>query len=273
MQSYQDYLQKQTEFEQRADTKHETTGALAHWLFLLIGAAISAGASYFIGHRGMAGNDFYESTIGAKNAAWLVVFALDGSFLALCYGMASFLKSNEQRELAGRALTILKVILCLNIFAAFLLIQKASTLPWIEKYTVYGSPLVIGGVLWLWSSLYAKRRQNVMMANALDTQAKRDAAWAQQYLDDQQRNRTAYNLAATSPAMNTLRNAAARRKAIEAVAAEFSLPFAEAERIYSEAERSRTNPTPPMPPAKPTVAWRGNQQVSPNVDWEKAPKV
>ncbi|MBI3428007.1 MAG: hypothetical protein HY011_34215 [Acidobacteria bacterium] len=270
MQSYQAYQTKQTQFEEQADKKHETTGAIAHWLFLLIGAAISAGASYFIGHKGMAGNDFYESTIGAKNAAWLVVFALDGSFLALVYGMASFLKSSEQRELAGRALVVLKVILCLNILAAFLLIQRANVLPWIENYTVYGSPLVIGAVLWLWSSLYAKRRQNVMMANALDTQATRDAAWAQQYLNDQARNREAYDLAANSPAMNALRNAAARRKAIEAVAAEFALPFAEAERIYSEAEHARITP---QSTAKPTAVWRGGQQVGNGVDWDSAPKV
>lgn len=239
MQSYQDYQKKQSEFESQADTKHETTGQIAHWLFLLVGAAISAGASYFIGHKGMAGNDFYESTIGARNAAWLVVFALDGSFLALVYGMASFLKSSEQRDLAGKALVVLKVILCVNILAAFLLIQKASALRLIENYTVYGSPLVIGAVLWLWSSLYAKRRQNMMMAHALDTQATRDAAWAAQYLQDQQRNRTAYDLAAGSPAMLALRNEAARRKAVAAVAAEFSIPLAEAEKLYSAAENDK----------------------------------
>ncbi len=129
MQTYQDYQTKQTEFEQEANDKHETTGALIHWLFLLIGAAISAGASYFIGHKGLSGNEFYTRLIGAQNAALLVVAALDGTFLALCYGMASFLKSSEQRALAGRALVVVKLVLCANILAAFLLIQKASVLP------------------------------------------------------------------------------------------------------------------------------------------------
>ena len=273
MQSYQDYQAKQDGFEQEANEKHETTGAIIHWLFLLIGAAISAGASYFIGHKGLSGNEFYARFIGAQNAALLVVAALDGTFLALCYGMASFLKSSEQRALAGRALVVVKLVLCVNILAAFLLIQKATVLPIVETYVVYGAPLVIGATLWLWSSLYAKRRKNVMMASALDTIAKRDALWAAQYLQDQQRNRAAYNLAANSPAMNALRNAAARRKAIEAVAAEFALPFAEAERIYGEAERSRTVTPPQMPSAKPTVAWRGGQQVGNGLDWTNVPKV
>jgi hypothetical protein len=125
MQSYQDYQTKQNEFETEANDKHETTGAIIHWLFLIIGAAISAGASYFIGHKGLSGNEFYARFIGAQNAALLVVAALDGTFLALCYGMASFLKSSEQRTLAGRALVVVKLVLCVNILAAFLLIQGA----------------------------------------------------------------------------------------------------------------------------------------------------
>ena len=40
------------------------------------GAAISAGASYFIGHRGLSGNAFYARFIGAENAALLVVVGL-----------------------------------------------------------------------------------------------------------------------------------------------------------------------------------------------------
>lgn len=269
MQSYQDYQAQQDGFEQEANDKHETTGAIIHWLFLLIGAAISAGASYFIGHKGLSGNEFYARFIGAQNAALLVVAALDGTFLALCYGMASFLKSSEQRALAGRALVVVKCVLCVNILAAFLLIQKASVLPIVENYVVYGAPVVIGATLWLWSSLYAKRRKNVMMANALDTQAKRDDIWRNQYLADQQRNRAAYDLAANSPAMNALRNAAARRKAIEAVAAEFALPFAEAERIYSDAEQERTT----LQSLKPRAVWRGGQMIGNDVGWDSVPKV
>jgi hypothetical protein len=45
MQSYQDYQTKQNEFETEANEKHETTGAILHWLFLLISAAISAGVA------------------------------------------------------------------------------------------------------------------------------------------------------------------------------------------------------------------------------------
>lgn len=151
----------------------------------------------------------------------MVVIALDGTFLALCYGMATFLKTSQQRELGSRALVVVKVMLCLNILAAFLLIQKATVLPIVETYVVYGSPVVIGATLWLWSSLFARRRKNVLMAAALDTIAERDRIWSEQYLADQQRNRAAYDLAANSPAMNALRNEAARRKAIEDVANEF----------------------------------------------------
>jgi hypothetical protein len=265
MQNYQDYQAKQAQFECDANHKHEATGWLVHWFFLLIGAAISAGASYFIVHRGLNGNAFYARFIGAENAALLVVLALDGTFLALCYGMATFLKTTQQRELASRALFVVKVILCANILAAFLLVQRAAVLPIIETYVVYGSPVVIGATLWLWSSLFARRRKNVMMAAALDTIAERDRIWAEQYLADQQRNRVAYNLAADSPAMKALRNAAARRKAIEDVAREFGLSFAEAERVYLQAESGR-DARALEPAAGQTVVWQGGKQVGKRVD-------
>jgi hypothetical protein len=268
VQTYQDFQSTQAQFERDANERHEATGWLVHWFFLLIGAAISAGASYFIGHRGLSGNAFYQRFIGAENAALLVVVALDGTFLALCYGMATFLKTTQQRELASRALFVVKVILCANILAAFLLIQRAAVLPIIETYVVYGAPVVIGATLWLWSSLFARRRRNVMMAAALDTIAERDRIWSQAYLADQQRNRAAYDLAANSPAMNALRNAAARRKAIEDVANEFGLSFAEAERVYLQAETERDARA--LKPAGQTVVWRGGQRVGNGADsWPK----
>jgi hypothetical protein len=88
-------------------------------------------------------------------------------------------------------------------------------------------------------SLFARRPKNVMLANALDSIAERDRIWSEQYLADQQRNCTAYDLAANSPAMNALRNEAARRKAIEGVAYEFGLTFADAKRVYLQAETER----------------------------------
>lgn len=239
MNDYQQYQNSQASFEKAADEKHETAGLAVHWFFLLLGAVVSAGASYFIGHKGMAGNPFYDRIFGAKNAAMLVVLLLDGTFLALCLGLASFLKSEAQRALARRALVAVKVILCLNVLAAFLLVQQAAAMPIIDAYVTYGAPLVVGGTIWLWSSLFSARRKNLMMANALDTQAKRDALWAGQYLADQERNRQAYNAIAASPAVIALRNEAARRKVIEDIAAQFSLRFEEAEAIYMQAEAER----------------------------------
>jgi hypothetical protein len=267
MQTYQDYQAKQSQFERDANDRHEAVGALIHWFFLLIGAAISAGASYFIGHRGLSGNAFYARFIGAENAALLVVVALDGTFLALCYGMATFLKTTQQRELASKALFAVKLILCANILAAFLLVQKAAVLPLVELYAVYGAPLVIAATLWLWSSLFARRRNNIMQAAALDTIAARDRLWAEQYLQDQARNRAAYNLAADSPAMNALRNEAARRKAIEDVANEFGLTFADAERVYLQAETDRAAKQL-KPAAGQTVVWRGGQRIGNGKDVE-----
>ncbi|NOT60334.1 MAG: hypothetical protein HOP19_08935, partial [Acidobacteria bacterium] len=87
MNSYNDFRDTQAEFETEADTKHENAGTFLYWLFLLVGVAISAGASYFIGHKGFVGNPFYERFIGASNAALLVVVCLDGTFLALVWGM------------------------------------------------------------------------------------------------------------------------------------------------------------------------------------------
>jgi len=239
MNDYNEFQAQQNQHEKEAENKHETTGLVVHWLFLLIGAAISGGASYFIGHRGLAGNPFYERFIGAQNAAFLVVFLLDGTFLALCLGLASFLKSQQQRALARRALVAVKVILCLNLFAAFLMVQSAAAVPLISQYVTYGSPIIVGGVIWLWSTLFSHRRKNQMMANALDTQAQRDAMWARQYLADQARNRQAYDLIAASPAVNALRNEAARRRVIEDIAKQFALTYEEAEQIYLESERER----------------------------------
>ncbi len=281
MNSYSDFKDTQAEFEADADTKHETAGTLLYWAFLLVGVAISAGASYFIGHKGFVGNPFYERFIGASNAALLVVFTLDGTFLALVWGMGSFLKTSEQRALAGRALVAIKVILCANIFAAFLLIQGASVLPVVNAYVVYGSPLVIGATIWLWSSLYSRRRAGVRMATALDTQARKADLWRAQFLADEARNKQAYNLAQNSAAMAALRNEAAKRKAIGDVAKEFDLTLEEAAKLYAEAEQQReaTKPTvASVAPSqnKPVQVWRGHQKVGNGLDsWqdEQLPKV
>ncbi len=275
MNSYSDFKDTQANFEADADTKHEKPGAFLYWLFLLVGVAISAGASYFIGHKGFVGNPFYERFIGTGNAALLVVFVLDGTFLALVWGMGSFLKTTEQRSLAGKALVIIKAVLCANIFAAFLLIQGAAVLPIVNNYVVYGSPLVIGATIWLWSSLYSRRRQGVMMATALDTQARKADLWRAQFLADENRNKQAYNLAQTSAAMTALRNEAAKRKAIADVAKEFDLTLQEAARLYDQAESQReaakatAAPVAPSPAAqsKPSVVWRGHQKVGNGYDW------
>ena len=280
MQTYKDFLSKQDEFEKDADTKHETSGTIIYWLFLLAGALISAGASYYIGHKGLAGNPFYERFIGASNSALLVVIVLDGAFLALVWGMGTFLKTTEQRALAGRALIAIKVILCTNILAAFLLIQGASVLPIVTAYTVYGSPLVIGASLWLWSSLYSHRRKGQMMAGALHSIARRDDLWGAQYIADQRRNKEAYDLAQQGPAMIALRNEAAKRKAIANVASEFGLSLAEAEQVYSQAERDKVAlpavAQSQTPQPKPVQVWRGGQKVGNGLaGWagEQLPKV
>ncbi len=175
-------------------------------------------------------------------------------------------------ELASIALLVVQVVLCANILAAFLLVQKVAVLPLVETYVVYGSPVAIGATLWLWSSLFARRRKNVMMASALDTIAERDRIWSEQYLADQRRNRAAYDMVADSLAMNALRNAAARRKAIEDVAREFGITFAEAERVYLQAGTERDQRALKPAPTQ-TVTWRGGQKISNGVDWDEAPKV
>jgi hypothetical protein len=116
-------------------------------------------------------------------------------------------------------------------------LSKAAKLLIIKTYILWFS-VVISVTLWLRSSLFASRRKKVM-ANALDTIAECDRIWSEQYLADRQRNRTAYDLAVNSPAMNVLRNETARRKAIEDVAREFGLMFADAERVYPQAEVER----------------------------------
>ena len=239
MNDYSEFQAVQKAHEQTANEKYETTGLFVHWLFLVVGALVSAGASFYIGHRGLAGNPFYERFFGSRNAAFLVVALLDGTFLALNLGLASFLKSEKQRQLARVALVVVKIILCVNIFAAFLMVQAAETMPWISLYVTYGSPFVIGGVIWLWSELFSHRRKNQMMAAALDVQAQRDAMWAKQYLLDQHRSRAAYDLASNSPQMAELRNRVARQKAIADIAAQFSLPTEEAERLFNLIEQDR----------------------------------
>lgn len=238
MNEYEKFQKQQTGFEAAASDKHETLGVVLHWGFLLVGATISAGASFFIGHQGMRGNLFYEWLFGSEKSALLVVALLEGSFLALCVGLATFLKSQKQREIARGALLVLKIVLVTNILAAFLQVQGIG-LRWISAYVTFGAPLVIGGTIWLWSSLFSYRHKNLMMASALDTQAQKNEHWRQQYLSDQERNRAAYELAANSPPMAALRNQVAETKAIRDIAREFNISEAEARQIYLQARAER----------------------------------
>lgn len=234
MQEYKDYQSelKKTEAEEKRSSS--TIEYFAPAVFLLVFCAISAGATFYLNHAGMKSSPLYEKLIGAENAAYLVLFILEGSFIALSLFGHHLLKSEEQRKAGKLGLLALKVVLSLNILVAFLHLTGITSAPLLEKYSQWGAPITVIGAGVLWSFIVAHRRKTKMRNQFLDDSAKITNLWAEQHRRDQERYRSTYEQITNSDEMQTLREQIAVKHAIEQIAAQSGLTFNEAAMVFHE---------------------------------------
>lgn len=232
MQDYRDYQSqlKQTEAEEKQAS--DTVENVVPGVFLIVFCAISAGATFYLNHTGIAASPFYTRFVSPEYAAFLILFILEGSFIALSLMGHKILKSEQQRRIGNMGLVALKVVLSLNILVAFLHLIKITSAPMLEAYAQYGAPITIIGSGALWSYLVAHRRKTMLRNQMLDDAAKARSLWAEQYRDDQKKYRAAYNTIANSQEMNQLREMLAVRHAIEQIALQCSVSFEEAAKSY-----------------------------------------
>lgn len=234
MQEYKDYQNelKQTEAEEKRS--NSAIEYFAPAVFLLVFCAISAGATFYLNHAGMKSSPLYEKLIGAENAAYLVLFILEGSFIALSLFGHHLLKSEEQRKAGKVGLFALKVVLSLNILVAFLHLTGITSAPLLEKYSQWGAPITVIGAGVLWSYIVAHRRKTKMRNQFLDDSAKITSLWGEQHRRDQERYRMTYETITNSDEMQALREQIAVKHAIEQIAAQSGLTFNEAATVYHE---------------------------------------
>lgn len=242
-----DFAQYKAESVQIAD-KAKTSHALLEktpWLFILLGVAISSACTYYLGEQGLRNSDLYKGLIGAENTALLVVGVMEGSLVALIYGMTTFLKSSQQRDLASKGIAALKAILCLNVIAAFLLwvTKDKSSSGVIEIYAQWGTPLTICGALWFWPKILNYRHQDLQRAAVLDQSARMADQWRLRHTQDQDNYLTAYSEIQDSPEMQEAQRAVAEYEAIQQLAAERGIPMEAAQQIFERARKKKTEGT------------------------------
>lgn len=234
MQEYKDY---QNELKRTEAEEKRSNGSIEYFapaVFLLVFCAISAGATFYLNHAGMKSSPLYEKLIGAENAAYLVLFILEGSFIALSLFGHHLLKSEEQRKAGKLGLLALKVVLSLNILVAFLHLTGITSAPLLEKYSQWGAPITVIGAGVLWSYIVAHRRKTKMRNQFLDDSAKITTLWGEQHRRDQERYRTTYETITNSDEMQSLREQIAVRHAIEQIAQQSGLTYSEASTVYHE---------------------------------------
>lgn len=215
------------------------------WLFILIGVAISAAATYYLGEQGLKNSDLYKNLIGAENTAGLVVAIIEGSLIALLIGMTTFLKSMAQRKLAAMAINVLKGVLCANVLAAFAIwvTRDKAALGLIEVYAQWGTPLTICGALWFWPRILNLRHQDLQRAAVLDQNAKMADEWRKRLSQDQQNYIAAYSAVQDSPEMNDAMVAIAQYEAIEQLAKDRGISFEVAQGIFERARQRKQSGT------------------------------
>ncbi len=210
------------------------------WAFILIGVAISAAATYFLGEMGLKNSDLYKNLIGAENTAGLVVAIIEGSLIALIVGMTTFLKSAAQRKLGAMGINVLKGILCANVLTAFAIWvtkgkESSNFMGLIEVYAQWGTPITICGALWFWPKILSLRHQDLQRAAVLDTNAKMADEWRKRLEQDQQNYLNAYGSIQDSDEMMEMQKEIAQYEAIQQLAKERGIPFEDAQLIFDRA--------------------------------------
>lgn len=211
------------------------------WIFIMLGVAISAACTYYLGEQGLKRSDLYARLIGAENTALLVVGVMEGSLVMLIYGMTTFLKSVGQRELAQKAISVLKVILSLNVMAAFGLWWSKSTEAngIIEIYAQWGTPLTICGALWFWPKVLSLRHQDLQRAAVLANNARMAEEWLKRHEQDQTNFLSAYSAVQDSPEMLQAQQAIAEYEAIQQLAKERGIPVDAAFALFERAKNDK----------------------------------
>jgi len=234
-----DFMQYKQDSAQIADDAKTSHAILEKtpWLFIFIGMAISATATYYLSEQGLKNSDLYRNLIGAENTAWLVVAIMEGSLIALIYGMTTFLKSSEQRQLAKMGINALKAILCLNLIAAFALwvTKDKSSAGIVELYAQWGTPVTICAAFWFWPKILTLRHQDLQRAAVLDQSAKMADQWRQRHSQDQDNYLNAYAEIQDSPEMLEAQRAIAEYEAIQQLATEREIPMEAAQAIFERA--------------------------------------
>lgn len=238
------YKQDSAQIAEAAKTSHLMLEKTP-WLFIFIGVAISATATYYLSEQGLRNSDLYRNLIGAENTAWLVVGIMEGSLIALIYGMTTFLKSSEQRRLAAMGINALKAILCLNLIAAFALwvTKDKSSAGLVELYAQWGTPITICAALWFWPKILNLRHQDLQRAAVLDQSAKIADQWRIRHIQDQDNYLSAYSEIQDSPEMQEAQRAIAEYEAIQQLATERGIPFEAAQAIFERARTKKTEGT------------------------------
>lgn len=244
MKDYKKYLAKFESAEDREEKASGTAENIIPLLFLFVGAAVSAGATYYLGERGMRASPFYARTIGADNAAILNTIITEGTFLALTLGHF-ILKSKPQREIGRFGLIVTKCVLSLNVIVAFVMLAgfESVILPAVEIYAQWGVPITLVGAIWLWAHIVTNRRKTIMRNAMLDRSAIIEEIWAEQHREDQEKYRHAYKAIADSPEMDSLRSGIARRRVVEEIARQANITTDEAEHFIAEIESRKALPS------------------------------
>lgn len=216
MKNYDEFEDRQKELEKEAEHKHETLGILITWFFLVIGVLITGAATHFLTSKGMSNAPAYQNTIGADAGAWLTVLMLEGSLLGLLIGQQTFLKERDQRSLGKTAQYVIWGILAFNTLCAFLIWTGGWTkLPMLmQKYTTWAFPVLICGTILLWKEIWSRRRHGKERMLALETSARVNETWRQQYRDNQERYQKAVKEISGSEEIQQLRRALAREDVI-----------------------------------------------------------
>jgi hypothetical protein len=122
----------------------------------------------------------YDRTIGSGNAALLVLFILEGSFLTLVLLGYRILKSKPQREVGRSAIVALKIVLSANILVAFVMLAGFNSLmlPAVRFYAQWGTPVTVIGAGWLWAFIVVNRRKTILRDAMLDNAAEAEKLWS-----------------------------------------------------------------------------------------------
>jgi hypothetical protein len=241
LKEYDDYQNKLKDLERKEAEASEAIEQHVPALFVLVFAFISGAATFYLNEAGMKHSPLYDRTIGSSNAAFLVLFTLEGSFLALTLIGHRILKSQPQRESGKTAIMALKVVLSLNVLVAFVMLAgfQSMMLPAVRFYAQWGTPITVIGAGWLWAHIVVNRRKTILRDAMLDDSAAVERLWAEQHRLDQDRYRTAYQKIAGSQEMTEMREELAVRAAIEQIAREGNISFQDAQQIYFRQEDRR----------------------------------